>query len=231
MGLDVYVTYPDVDGDLKSEKYPEHMCNRSYLRSSYNEGGFNSVVGKLIGKELYYIFGMAFDGASQMPGYVEYDEETGEGGWWVPTPEQLQGCRERALEVVAELGAILRPLRCFDQPIYPFNDNIKPLSATEAIQYVYDQITKQQESYDKLTDEQKASGMWGGAFSNGQGHFFLDEPIKIVATVQGQNVLGAPCVHVVYEDDITYYIQTAEIVVEMIDTMLANPGARMSWSG
>ena len=232
MGLDVYVTYPDVDEDIKSEKHPDHMCNRSYLRSSYNDSGYNSVVGKLIGKELYYIFGVHFDGVHEMEGYVPYDEKTETGGWWVPTPEHLEKCRERAVEVLTELSAIARPLRCFDVSFYEFTEHVKPLKSHEAIQYVYDAIAKQEERDANLTEEQRASGMFSaGSYSTGQGYFHLGTPVTVVAHVVGINALGTPCIHVVYEDDISYYIQTTEIVVEMIDTMLANPGASMSWSG
>src|ERR1700759_2932071 len=35
--------------DVPSGLYPDHLCNRRYLRSSYNNGGFNHAVPEMIG--------------------------------------------------------------------------------------------------------------------------------------------------------------------------------------
>ena len=70
MGLDVYLKrgeIVEVDGERTdgryaesiendSAKHPEHMFKVGYFRSSYNGGGFNSVVGNLLGGSLYTIF-------------------------------------------------------------------------------------------------------------------------------------------------------------------------------
>lgn len=226
MGLDVYVSYPDLAGEQKSDKYPEHMCNKSYLRSSYNEGGFNSVVGKLIGKDLYHIFGLDWGGIEDAPGYVPWNEETEEGGHWIPTPEHLVKCKERAEEVVAELAAIERPLATMHVTSYPEAD---PLTAEQAIELTYKKLAERKAAIEKDGDKAK---FWGGSYSSREGFFCLDDPLAIIAIVTGKDVLGSPCVHVVHDNKgFDHYTQMAEIVVEMIDTMLVHPGASVVWSG
>jgi len=42
--------------NISSSKHPEHLFKIGYFRSSYNGGGFNTIVGNAIGKELHYIF-------------------------------------------------------------------------------------------------------------------------------------------------------------------------------
>jgi hypothetical protein len=44
--------------EFDSDTYPEHMFKIGYMRSSYNSGGFNSVVSKLVGHDLYWLFGV-----------------------------------------------------------------------------------------------------------------------------------------------------------------------------
>jgi len=44
--------------EIDSEKYPDHMFKIGYMRSSYNSGGFNSVVKKIVGHDLYWLFGV-----------------------------------------------------------------------------------------------------------------------------------------------------------------------------
>lgn len=233
MGLDVYINYPNDIGSAKSKQYPDHGCDLTYLRSSYNEGGFNSVVGKLIDKDLYYIFGLRFDDIHNMPGYVPYNEDTGEGGEWYPTTEHLLTCKKRAEEVVAELKAISRPLKCFDVSVGNIikGGDEPTCDATEAIQRVYQEFAKYDEQVEKFKKGEQKYGPFG-SYSSANGHFYLDHPVEIIAAIPGKNVLQMPCVHMVYEaKDIEYYVQMAEIVVEMIQTMIDNPGASVSWSG
>lgn len=57
MGLEEYGGNPFETSIREDSKlYPEHLCKIGYLRSSYNEGGFNAVARTLLGKDLYWIF-------------------------------------------------------------------------------------------------------------------------------------------------------------------------------
>lgn len=48
----------DTEVSLNSEKYPEHMFKIGYFRSSYNDGGTNTILRNAIGMDLYSIFGV-----------------------------------------------------------------------------------------------------------------------------------------------------------------------------
>lgn len=225
MGLDVYISYPDPLMDEKSDKHPDHLCTKAYLRSSYNDGGFNSVVRRLLNKDWYWVFGIEFGGIEAAPGYVPYDEETDMGGEWIPTNFYLEGCRRRAEQLVEEMKAVERPLRCTDVTAY---DNAPPKTAEEAIALVSEKLAERKRL---MAEDPKKHEMWGGSYSSADGLFSLDNPMPVIALVNGKNVLGMPCVHVVYEaTDFNWYIQAAEITVELIETMIDNPGASISWS-
>lgn len=91
--LPPYPTSPDEK--TPSTAYPEHYCNRRYLRSSYNEGGFNRAVPDMTGTnhDLYWIFDPVIGDDND-----EYE--------WVLNDElisALEQCKERALQVAGEL--------------------------------------------------------------------------------------------------------------------------------
>ena len=60
MGLDIYLHERgqefDWDNPLNSDKYPEHLFKKNYLRSSYNNAGFDNVTRNLIGQDFYSVF-------------------------------------------------------------------------------------------------------------------------------------------------------------------------------
>lgn len=56
MGLDIFLYDGESHQEIKSELYPDHLCNKAYLRSSYNGAGFNSFIQELTGIGLYEIF-------------------------------------------------------------------------------------------------------------------------------------------------------------------------------
>lgn len=97
MGLDISLYDWDKFVDEKSEKHPEHSCNKGYLRSSYNNSGFNNVVGTLIGKEMHYIFD-PIEGEEDEEGYLVHP---------VYSKEHLETALLRAMEVRDELAQAL----------------------------------------------------------------------------------------------------------------------------
>ncbi len=93
-------TVPPYQGHAnpKSEKYPDHLFNRRYLRSSYNGGGFNRAVPDMLGRQdvgLYEIFEPVIGDDPEPYNTTLTDEH-------IPALEQ---CGQRALEVANELRA------------------------------------------------------------------------------------------------------------------------------
>lgn len=89
--------------DVPSEAHPDHLFNRRYLRSSYNDGGFNHAVPDFLGTSadteypaargsLYWIF---------EPMGREWDGDEGE--LTATDVDRLRACKARALEVADEL--------------------------------------------------------------------------------------------------------------------------------
>lgn len=74
------------------------------------------------------------------------------------------------------------------------------------------------------------------SYSNSDGHFYMDEPIKVLALIPGkQTILGErECTYVVTESDNTWYIQALEIVKETIEYVLNKENKEqyyLHWSG
>jgi hypothetical protein len=89
----------------------------------------------------------------------------------------------------------------------------------------------------RLVQEERArtASPFDGWYSNGRGHFTAGKPLALIAAVPGSGVFDRPCVHLVYEDpSFEWYVQAAEIVLETIDYVLAQPDREkyvLHWSG
>lgn len=73
-------------------------------------------------------------------------------------------------------------------------------------------------------------------YSNANGHFYMNDPIKVLALIPGkQTILGErDCTYVVTESDNTWYIQALEIVKETIQYVLNSETEEqyyLHWSG
>lgn len=85
---------------VTSERYPEHLFNRRYLRSSYNDTGFNKAVPDMLGRDdksgdLYWIFEAVLDGRDE-------PHETVMDASFIP---KLTEAKERALQVAVDVQA------------------------------------------------------------------------------------------------------------------------------
>ncbi len=85
----------------------------------------------------------------------------------------------------------------------------------------------------RVTQSQRERKNAHGAYMCREGNFYLDG-FKIIGAIPGVQ-FNQPCVHLVYEDEeFDWYIQAAEIVIETIDWVLAQPDRekyRLHWSG
>ena len=214
MGLDIYLDwpgaamrddYPSLNAEVPSEKYPDHYCKRNYLRSSYNEAGFNNVVGNLTGKDLYTIF---------EPIGANRDEYN-----LTPTDEQLLFSRRSAEEALELLRAAPQLSVSFEraQSLRP-QDGI--ITSDEAALAAYLEETNGKED-----------PFGGGGWSSAKGAFWPKDPLEIFAVMPGKGLLGDIGVYIVFKKDLTWYIEACEIVIEFIDEALSHPGRTMTWSG
>jgi len=226
-----YVSHEDVP----STRYPDHLFNRRYLRSSYNAGGFNHAVPDMLATNetgtypnqygsLYWIFepmGREWDG----------DEGTLTGAD-VPLLEQ---CRARALEVAEKLKTA-DPLRTGTASgMLGDRDHLwrRPPSEAEVLAWY------REEQRRHAAQDPKQREMFGEGYSNAKGTVFgFDSGIEILAATATVGILGQPEAIIVYrasKETVESYIQSAEIVVEFIDEALMlierDSMAHLSWSG
>lgn len=227
MGLDVYLytaAQKDHDcilhDDVPSERWPDHLFNRRYLRSSYNDGGFNHAVPDLIGSagdkaypnergSLYWIFepmGREWDGNDAT---LAIDDIL-----------KLKAAKTRALEVAE---AMRNSDRLRVQTVSP-NVFAKPptFSDSEALAMYRGTISERAIGPDD----------W---WSNRDMMVFGDG-LAVLAAIPGKITFGIPGVHLIYRaEDIESYIQAAEITAEFCDEAIGlikrDGSCRISWSG
>lgn len=211
--------WPDRE-ETASAKYPDHLFNRRYLRSSYNGGGFNHAVPELLGSA---------DGT--------YPGERGSLGWIfepVRLDDQyeleltkasipaLREAKKRALQVVDDLR------KCDRLRVLTVSPNIfagpPKTSDNEALAKYRGEVTK-----GRIT----ADGWW----SNVEMDVF-GSGLSILAAIPGQATFGEPGVHLIYrqaDEGFDSYVQSAEIVAEFCDEAIAlierDQSCFMTWSG
>jgi hypothetical protein len=211
-------------GDVPSERYPEHLFNRRYLRSSYNGGGFNHAVPEMLGTSggeakypnergsLYWIF---------EPMSREWDGD--EGALWPDDIPKLEECKKRALSIADELRSCdrLRVLtvspNIFGQPpTFSDDDALRMYRA-------------------KVAEGQiRPDGWWESRDISVYG----TEGVTILAAIPGRATFNVPGVHLIYRaaaDGAESYIQSAEITAEFCDEAIAliqrDGTCSISWSG
>lgn len=225
-----YVSHEDVP----STRYPDHLFNRRYLRSSYNSGGFNHAVPDMLATNetgtypnqygsLYWIF-------EPMEREWDGDEGTITG---VDVPK-LEACRTRALEVIEKLKAA-DPLRTGTASgMLGDRDHLwrRPPSEAEVLAWFREERERNGGRKSPFGDED-------GGYSNAKGTVFgFESGMEILAATATVGILGQPEAIFVYrmgKEGVESYVQSAEIVVEFIDEALAlierDSMAHLSWSG
>lgn len=202
----------------KSRLHPDHLCNRRYLRSSYNDGGFNRVVGKLLGITLDDIFL-----PEAVPERVTAGGDDDEDDYSPPSwpKEHLSRARERAVECRDKMRAVALPLATFD--VGPNMFSLPPrITEEEALSIAAKQM-------ERVTE--KDNEAFGYNYSNKDGQFFL-KGLEIVAAIPGVDLFGKQTVHIVHKmTGWDWYLQMADIIVEFIDEALAMDDPCISWSG
>lgn len=84
-------------------------------------------------------------------------------------------------------------------------------------------------------EENKRKNSFGN-YSNGIGHFYKEEPLKVFALIPGNNnILGkTDCTYVIFEGENKFYIEALEIIKETIEYVLSQTDRNkyyLHWSG
>lgn len=213
--------YDFTSGDAKSEINPEHLFNRRYLRSSYNEGGFNSVANNFGGHDLYWIF---------EPLNVNFEDWNG----WLDSGEieALKECRERALQVAEEIAGWDRIMVTeFRGPLLGSQDHLwdKLPTQEQVLEWGREELTKE-----------RNDAFSSGGYSSGKGTVF-PEGFEIHAITLGAPQFsfdGLPVAYGIYrasDETFKFYEEAARITAEFCDEAISlikrDEAVMMNWSG
>lgn len=205
--------------DAPSAVDPSHLFNRRYLRSSYNEGGFNRIADNFGGHDLYWIF---------EPLGVEFD------GWdgllTVAHVEPLRECRSRALQVADEIRGWDRlRVTTIHGPLLGDREHqwSKPPTRDQVLDWAREELGRKHSM--------------SGGYSCAKGEIFPDG-FTLLAVTLGRaefSFMSGPTVaYAVYRADdesAEHYTHsaliTAEFCDEAIDLIERDGSAYMSWSG
>lgn len=201
--------------DVKSERFPDNINNRRYLRSSYNEGGFNSVVPEVTGDERFSYYGIL----DPLRSDEEYVYEVRD----LDKIAEARSNAERCVQALEVLG---------DSPIYRVDSQNAATLRPQNHGGPLDKAGALRVFLETKRDHKDSSF---GAFSNSNGSFYLKEPLEVVATMPGKDFMGA-CVHVVYQTKLhSSYVESAHVLVEFCDELadlVKRDGvAYIHWSG
>lgn len=218
MGLDIYL---DWRGQSEQEHKEQLTGFRNagevgYLRSSYNDGGFNSWAGRMIGgKDFYWIFGYSDDAERETGEHYE-DGEPKMGFFpnWAECRQRTQQALEDARKLDNHYTVVVRPL-------------MEYAGKSDDALAVYHKVTDPRTGRDNSL---------GGAdwFACREGEFFLTEPPVVKAVIPARGFGGVEIVLVCEMPDgkspHEYYIGVLESVLKFIDLGEQKNGW-LVWSG
>lgn len=205
MGLVRYGTHPSRQKiEIDSTKYSDHLFKIGYFRSSYNGGGFNSVMRRLGLPDLYALFGASFDQPNETPN-------------WDAALEQTDTAIEGFKKFLAS-----------DEAKY----DVFGLNTIFAQDGVKDDEEALEVFKRHLNERKNRPDAWR-SYSNRDGEFRLDG-IKVFAILNGKSFGGAAHYIVYEGESKDWYLQALEVIKETIEYVLAQPDKAdyyLSWSG
>lgn len=224
-----YVMAEQVPSQVKAD----HLFNRRYLRSSYNESGFNRAVPDMVGQEhsLYWIFEPV-----RLDDQYEIELTTGS----LPA---LAEAKERALQVAQEIRES-DPIRATDAGgmIGPAEHMWHSLPSPEQVlDWFREEQADHKQKLANYAKEGKEPPEWivDGGYTNAKGHILgFTKGLEILAATAGVNVLGQPTAILIYrlpeetrQDYVDSALITAEFCQEAMDLIERDGSCAMSWSG
>lgn len=207
-------------GNPPSEKYPDHLFNRRYLRSSYNGGGFNHAVPEMLGSSEGN-YPNEYGSLSWIFEPVRLDDQY-EIELTIGSIDGLRQAKARALEVAEKLRA---------------SDRIRVMTVSPNFLLPLPTHTDD----DALRMYRAAAEQWkdreDGWWSNRDMEWY-GSGVTILAAIPGLATFNVPGVHLIYragDEWFESYVQSAEIVAEFCDEAISlierDGSCEMTWSG
>lgn len=213
MGLDVYLYDGEIQIQLPSTKHPDHLFKIGYFRSSYNGGGFDSVMRRSGLSDLRAMFavGDAYEFAPDWATSLARAEQA------LVSLDAYTATPTAAYEVMA-VGDNM-----FSGPNQAVTDE---RAALDIFARELERDTQRNKEHDSFM---------GRAYSNRDGEFHFGNGLKVHGFVRGIQ-FKIPCTYVVFHapDRWTFYREALEVVIETCQYVLANPnpdGHLLHWLG
>lgn len=172
--------------DVKCPLHPDHLFTMGYFRSSYNSGGINHILSDLGTGGLHYIFQPKGDEYEFLPNWGEVTA--------------------RAKDVLATVERFVKEDKAIGLEFVAWPGHAKDKAPKDAAA-----------ARELFLAELKRESPGIESYSNGLGGFFIKESAKVRAWMPGtDDWLGVqrPGVWMVLEQDMTWYIQALEILIE-----------------
>lgn len=203
-----------------SKVHPQHDTFKiGYMRSSYNDGGTNTVLRTATGKDLYWVFDVDSRGKD---GYRISPD-------WSQALERAKELREAFFAHLVETGPIrvveVHPLVSSESPELPTRDQVVEI------------FKKNQHEHNQRFAKDPAPTMFASKdynwYANRDGHFYLGKGAKVLAVIPGKSAYsgGLPSTYLVLRDDkdeedanpiANWYLQALDVVVETCEYVLAS---------
>lgn len=209
LGLGEYGQHPArVEINIPSPTHPDGMFTIGYFRSSYNEGGMESVLEAQGIGGLHYIFGN--DGH-------EYE--------FIP---DWEASLVRARESLVKTAALQVSGEVFGATFVDGFTNVD--SQAQALE-----VFKAQWATHKPKGEPDPNGWDMTSYSCYDGNFWM-RGFEVFGAISGRNILGTRGTWLIFKRDLQWYVDALEVVVETIQYVLDNPLPEgqfyyFNWSG
>jgi hypothetical protein len=229
---------PYSDRGIPSMQFPEHHCNRTYLRSSYNSGGFNNAASELLDDPAFDGFYTIFAPVAKINGESKDHDSMLNGEWGWVDARHIDALKEAAkiARAAAEKIRSTTPYRVASESAVPHlgaADHMwsTPPSSDQALAWFREE--------QKKFDERDPNNVFGDSgYSTAKGTHFGKGGLTVLGVVPGIGILGEPCLHMILapsDEDREYYAQVADIAAEFamqaIEFIEADGAAYISWSG
>ncbi len=214
LGLEEYGSSPRIETvEINSALYPEHMFKIGYLRSSYNEGGINSVLGRIGLPDLNDMFDA--DGT--------YDVKPNWAEVLVRVEDVIARYRTHVEGIAGQFD--ITTIRS------PFNDGME---ASEAMEVFIKQLGEYEQRKKDHGDDTYSS------YGSRDGEFYM-KGIKVFAMIPNSG--WGKGYHVVFEKEnagqgaeADWYYQALLVTKEMVAYVLSRPQDEqhkysLAWSG
>lgn len=212
MGLDIYLEWSGKTDDEKDKQMTGYQVagDVGYLRSSYNESGFNQWASRHIpGMDLYWIF--------------DYHGEDPEF-----TPD-WDASLERARQALAEAEKVAEQHDPVAMRLMPALHTFE--SEYAAINF-FKEKCKEHEKWKERNKDAKFPFDW---FSCREGHFYLEDSPKVLAVMEVKGVLSGRDTVLICEpeeDQHKWYVDYIKNhIIPFIELGKSKPGAWTYWSG